>query len=399
MPTDAPTVVLVDDAPDVRALVRTHLRLSGRLVVVGEGASGLDAVSLAERHRPALMLLDVSMPVMDGLQALPRVLAVSPDTRVVLFSGFDERGLAARGRALGAAGFIEKSVAVDRLADDLLALLADRPADAPDTDRTGQGAQARAHDRDRTQDQDQNQDQDVLGEDLERFREVFEEAAIGMATLTLTGYVVRANRALVAAIGVPPDALVGAEYAGLAAGDAAPDVRRVVADLTAGRAEIAEVEHPAGADLARRIAATLTVVRGRHGRPLYLFVQARDVTAQRTADERLRQSEERFRLLVEAVEDYAIFMLDPGGHVASWNAGAERIKGYRAEEVVGAHFSVFYPPDARLERHPQRVLRLALRDGHYQEEGWRIRKDGSAFWADVVVTPVRTSAGELVGFA
>ena len=98
-----PTIVVVDDSADVRTLVRAQIRMSKRLEVVGEGVNGLDAVALAERHRPELMLLDVSMPMIDGLTALPKVLAASPATRVVMYTGFDERGLASRAQELGAA--------------------------------------------------------------------------------------------------------------------------------------------------------------------------------------------------------------------------------------------------------------------------------------------------------
>ena len=103
-------------------------------------------------------------------------------------------------------------------------------------------------------------------------------------------------------------------------------------------------------------------------------------------------------MLVEAVEDYAIFMLDPGGHIVSWNAGAQRSKLYTAEEIIGQHFRVFYPPELQASRHPEEELALAVRDGHYEEEGWRIRKDGSRFWANVVITAVFNAEGEHVGF-
>src|SRR5947209_12841545 len=91
---------------------------------------------------------------------------------------------------------------------------------------------------------------------------------------------------------------------------------------------------------------------------------------------KLAEAEEHFRLLVAGVEDYAIFLLDLGGHVISWNAGAERIKGYRAEEIIGKHFSVFYRPEDVQSGRPGRVLEIARRGGHYREEGWRLRKDG-----------------------
>lgn len=105
------------------------------------------------------------------------------------------------------------------------------------------------------------------------------------------------------------------------------------------------------------------------------------------------------QLLVEAVEDYAIFMLDSTGHVASWNTGAERMKGYRADDIVGQHFRVLYPAEAQLSGHPERELALALRDGRYEEEGWRVRRDGTRFWADVVLTAIRDHEGRHAGFA
>ena len=110
-------------------------------------------------------------------------------------------------------------------------------------------------------------------------------------------------------------------------------------------------------------------------------------------------SEERFRLLVESVRDYALFMLDPKGHVLTWNAGAERFKGWKADEIVGSHFSRFYPPEALARGLPDEELRRASADGSYEDEGWRVRKDGSMFWANVVITAMRDEQGELVGFA
>ena len=115
--------------------------------------------------------------------------------------------------------------------------------------------------------------------------------------------------------------------------------------------------------------------------------------------ENLRQSEERFKLLVESVRDYAIFMLDPQGHVLTWNAGATRFKGYRAEEIIGQHFSRFYPPEEVARGLPEHELQVAAKEGAFEDEGWRVKKDGSLFWANVVITAMRDPDGELVGFA
>jgi PAS domain S-box-containing protein len=135
------------------------------------------------------------------------------------------------------------------------------------------------------------------------------------------------------------------------------------------------------------------------GRPVAILEINSDLSLQRQTTERLTRSEERFRFLVSAVVEYAIFMLDPDGTIVSWNEGAQRIKGYTADEIIGRHFSVFYTPEDRAAKVPTRVLEKARRHGQFRGEGWRVRKDGTRFWASVVITALRDDAGNLQGFA
>ena len=124
-----------------------------------------------------------------------------------------------------------------------------------------------------------------------------------------------------------------------------------------------------------------------------------DLRLVHTAAAAAAPADQQFRLLVSSVTDYAIYLLDGAGRVTSWNPGAERIKGYRADEIIGRHFSQFYVPEDRARGVPEAALACARRDGRFEGEGWRLRKDGSRFWALAVIDAVRDDAGELVGFA
>jgi len=155
------------------------------------------------------------------------------------------------------------------------------------------------------------------------------------------------------------------------------------------------------------ISLTISPIRDSAGRFVGASKIARDITARKQLEEalaervreRLQQSGERFRLMVENVRDYAIFMLDPDGRVVSWNAGAERIKGYRADEILGHHFSEFYQQEDIDRGKPEGELLLAAAEDRLEDEGWRVRKDGTRFWANVVITALRDQAGNLRGFA
>jgi len=143
----------------------------------------------------------------------------------------------------------------------------------------------------------------------------------------------------------------------------------------------------------------ITALRDSQGRLTGFGKVTRDLSQRRAADEELRRSEERFRLLVESGDDYAIYMLDPDGRVSSWNAGARKIKGFEAHEIIGKSFATFFTAEAVAAGAPERELATARAEGRFEEEAWRVRKDGSQFWANVVLTAVRDANGTLLGFA
>lgn len=143
----------------------------------------------------------------------------------------------------------------------------------------------------------------------------------------------------------------------------------------------------------------ITAVRDDSGNLIGFGKVTRDLTERQVAEERLRQSEEIFRLLVESVKDYGIFMLDPQGKIMTWNRGAQRIKGYQADEIIGTHFSKFYPREDVAAGKPEMELVVAAREGRFEDLGWRIRKDGTRFWANVIITAVKDAEGNLRGFA
>ena len=143
----------------------------------------------------------------------------------------------------------------------------------------------------------------------------------------------------------------------------------------------------------------IDAIRDRNGELIAFAKITRDMSERVGAQAALRESEERFRILVQGVADYAIYMLDPEGRITNWNLGGERIKGYPADEIIGRHFSIFFTPEDSARGEPEREIRTAAREGRFEGEGWRLRKDGTRFWASVVVDRILDQNGKLLGFA
>lgn len=389
-------LLLVDESQELRARVRALLESSGLFEVVGEAADSRAGWMLAEQVRPEVVLLGTSAAERDGVDELPSITVVSPASVLVMY-GPGEPGLSDDARSLGAADLIDASLPVEEVPRRLQEVLADHAAGAgpgggaegAEGAEGGGGATAGS-------DKDAELTQAALLDQYERFREAFARAAIGMAILSLSGRIVRANAAFAALVGSPLPALPRVHYSALTV-DAGTRFDEALAKALQSLGEAVCFEHrlPAAGTEERTVSAMLTPVLDADGHPLYLFVQLQDVTAQVA----LRRSEELFRLLVTTVKDYAIYMLDTEGTIASWNAGAERIKGYRAEEVLGRHFRLLYREEDRRLEHPEQSLRLALEHGSYAEEGWRVRRDGSRFWASVLITAVYDDEGRHWGFA
>ena len=247
---------------------------------------------------------------------------------------------------------------------------------------------------------------DMTARHLEREREqlfaaTFEWAPSGIAVADPSGRYVGANPSFLRLLGLTEAELLQRTIFDFTHPGDAAETRRVFEAMLAGTAERHEFDRRYVRSDGSVVWAHMVVagIRDAQGRTAQVVAQVEDVTERRAAEAQLRESERRFRLLVEGVTDYALYMLDPDGRITSWNAGAERIKGYRAEQVLGRHFEMFFPAEDRASAKPQRAMQTARDSGRFADEGWRLRKDGSRFWALAVLDAIHDERGTLLGFA
>jgi PAS domain S-box-containing protein len=233
-----------------------------------------------------------------------------------------------------------------------------------------------------------------------QFRATFEQAAVGIAHVSLDGRWLRVNRRLCEIVGYEHVELLERTFQDITHVDDLKTDLAFVDQLLADQIQNYSFEKR----YVRKdgsvvwVELTVSLVRDAGGAPKHFISVVEDISERRSAEAALRQSEERFRLLVDGVQDYAIFMLDAGGYIASWNTGAEHLNGYQADEIIGCHVSILYPPEDIQHDEPQHELALAVAEGQFKKEGWRVRKDGSRFWANVVTTALRDENGHLYGF-
>jgi PAS domain S-box-containing protein len=240
------------------------------------------------------------------------------------------------------------------------------------------------------------------GESRAKYRRLLEAAPDAMVVVNQSGEIVLLNVQAEKQFGYRRDELVGRSVKKIIL-EGFPE--QLIADGTRSAAEAPAHQIGTAIELTGRrkdgrdfpIEIMLSALENADG--IVIVGAVRDVTRRKHMEDALRQSEERLNLLVQGVEDYAILMLDPGGLITTWNHGAERIKGYRPEEIIGEHFSKFYTAEAIAEDKPSHELKIAAEVGRFEEEGWRVRKDGSRFWANVVITALRDNKGQLRGFA
>jgi PAS domain S-box-containing protein len=373
-------VLILEDVANDAIVIHHELRKAGIPFHFKRVESKADFLYELEHHLPDIILSDHGLPEFDGLSALALAHARCPDVPFIFVTGTLGEEMAGETIKSGATDCVLKH----RLSGNLV----------PAIQRALREAEERKL---------RKRAEAALRESEARKAAILETALDAIITMDHQGLVQEWNPAAEKLFGYTRQQVLGQHLDGLIISPpflalyrdslaedlmtGAGNLLGRAIDITLRRADRSEFQAELG------ITRSPTEVP-----PVYTSV-IRDITERKRAVEELRKSEERYRMLVENVEDYAIYLLDPEGRVATWNAGAERIEGYTMEEIIGAHFSRFYPAEDIAAGKPAEVLRIAAAEGRFKEEGWRVRKDGSRYLTSVLVTALRNEAGELYGFS
>lgn len=393
-------VLLVEDNKADAMILTSFLNEGGTPLAIDLIRCGDEAVQYlhqkgpyASAPVPDVVLLDINLPKRNGFEVLAEMRQTSRTTDVPVFviSSSSNPDDLRRGQALGVAGYFVKPTDVadfEKLAANLVRkefpkYVLPKPANPATLKAPGEGAPA-------------------FSQSNELFKQLVDEVKdYAIFMLDSRGYVLTWNDGAEHLKGYRPSEIIGKHFSIFYPKEA------LDRDYPAYELEMASKTgryHDEGWRLRKdgtRFWAnvTITAVRSRSGELIGFGKVTRDFTAEKEAEKHLKDSERRFRHLVEQVKDYAIFMLNPDGTIASWNMGAERINGYKASEIIGRHFSVFYTKEALEKHHPDMELRIAREKGVYEEEGLRVRKDGTSFWANVVITALFDEEDKLQGFS
>ena len=366
-------ILVVEDQRLIAADIESTLKKLG-YVVVDNVSSGEDAISKSDQMRPDLVLMDVRLRgEIDGIQAA-EIIRVRFNVPVVYMTAYADEETIVRAKKTAPFGYLVKPFNERELRATIEVAFY-----AHEMERTLAVERAERH----------------AAEEFKILVNGVSDYAICM--LDRSGFVTTWNNGAERLKGYAAEEIIGKHFStfylqeDVAAGKCEREL-----EVAAREGRFEEEGWRIRKDGSRFWAnAIITPLRTPEGALIGFAKVTRDLTERRRADE----DAQRFRVLVESVKDYAIFMLDSSGRVSTWNAGAKQIKGYAAEEIIGKHFSIFYPPEAVAAGKCERVLEVAAREGRFEEEDWRVRKDGSRFWADVVIAPLRTPAGALIGFA
>jgi PAS domain S-box-containing protein len=366
--TDSPQpkvkLLLVDDSPENLISLEATLEGLGQELVLAR--SGTEALRCLLEDDFAAILLDVKMPEMDGFQTaeLIRARKRSRHTPILFLTGYKNEEHLFRGYDLGAVDFLFKPI-VPEVLRSKVGVFVDLSRNTALLERQTK----------------------VLGKAEQKFRSLLEAAPDAMIISSAEGQINLVNSQVEMMFGFKREELIGRDIAALVPGWTGHAVSASSPQQLFGHRRN-RVEFP--------IEISVSPLQTEDG--LLLISAMRDITERRKAEVALLESEARFRLLVESVVDYAIYMLDKDGYIVSWNPGAERIHGYRTDEIIGRHLSRFYPPEDAQRGKSEEALKVAAATGRFEAEASRVRKDGSRFWANVVLTALKDESGQIKGF-